>query len=675
MRGFARIACAVPVCRVADVEANTSHVLALSERAEREGAAVVVFPELALSGYTARDLFLDRHLQTECLEGLDRIVRHSEGRKALVLVGLPLRLPGEGRLFNVVAAVSSGKLLGLVPKSYLPTYGEFEEARWFQAGARERAGRLVRVLGEDVPFGTDQLFASAHDPDLVVGVEICEDLWVPVQPGALAALAGATVICNPSASNFVLGKAEVRRLHARSLSARAAAAYAYVAAGPGESSTDLAFDADAFVCEDGEVVAESPRFVRDDRLLLHDVDVEALVRQRARTGTFGDSAQVHARPVRTSLFAASTRVAAPLRRKVERHPLVPHEPSTLARRCWEVFEIQTNALATRLASIGNPRPVLGVSGGLDSTHAALVCAGALDLLGRPRSELLCITMPGFGTTAATKGNAERLVESLGAELRTIDVGEASRLVLELVGHEAAEGTKDVAALIEKLRANRALGDVALENVQARLRTLVLMTIANAERGLVIGTGDLSEKALGWSTYAGDHISMYDVNAGVPKTLIQSVIRWVANERTPTWSSGDPAALRETLFAILETPISPELLPADADGSIAQLTESTLGPYEVHDFFLFHFVGKGARPTRILELAELAFEGSYDRATLQKHLATFLRRFFHNQFKRSCTADAPKVLGLALSPRGDWRMPSDAEVRAYLAEIEAYPPER
>ncbi|HBP23536.1 MAG TPA: NAD(+) synthase, partial [Planctomycetes bacterium] len=372
-------------------------------------------------------------------------------------------------------------------------------------------------------------------------------------------------------------------------------------------------------------------------------------------------------------FATTRAPQGPLRRRVDPHPFLPRDPATLARRCWEVFEVQTNALATRLEAIGQPKLVLGVSGGLDSTHAALVCAQALDLLEAPREDLLCITMPGLGTTSGTRSNAERLARSLGARFREISISDMSRVVLSEIGHPAAAGTEDVEGLLARLREQPGLGNVTLENAQARLRTLVLMTIANEECGLVVGTGDLSEKALGWSTYNGDHISMYDVNCGVPKTLIQFVIRWVANERIDAWQ-GDEASheeLRETLYGVLDTPISPELLPADAEGKIAQLTEGTIGPYELHDFYLYHCVRKGARPGRILDLAQLAFGESYSLEDHKRWLRTFYKRFFWSQFKRSCTADGPKVGTVALSPRGDWRMPSDAAVTGWLAEVEAY----
>lgn len=668
MRGFARVSVAVPVVRVADFDANVDHTLALLARSDSQGDALVVFPELGLCGYTVRDLVLDHHLLDACERALDTVVQASRERTPLVVVGMPLRVGSA--LYNVAVAVQHGRVLGVVPKAYLPNYREFEEARWFRPGVEVPDGSSARVLGADVPFGTDLLFAARDVPDLVVGLEICEDFWVQLPPSTFQVSAGATVVANLSASNFTIGKAELRRLLGRSASDRGKCAYLYVAAGPGESSTDLAFDADAFICENGSILAESRRFAREDQLVTRDVDLESLVRERMATTTFGDCARQNRRDYRRVAFTAGE-AHGPLMRAVNPHPFIPSDPATLATRCWEIFEIQSNALATRMRAIGRPKLVLGVSGGLDSTMAALVCAAALDLEGQPREDLLCVTMPGLGTTSATRENAERLTRALGARFMEVGVSEASHLVLKGTGHRAAQGTSDVGSLLARLRAEPALGDVALENVQARLRTLVLMTLANQENGLVVGTGDLSEKALGWSTYAGDHIAMYDVNAAVPKTLIRFVIRWVANERASTWSDGDASHLRDVLFAILETPISPELLPADEEGQIAQLTERAIGPYELHDFFLYHFVRHGARPARILDLARIGFADRYDLSTLKKWLSLFYRRFFINQFKRSCTADAPKVGMVALSPRGDWRMPSDAQLRSWVAEVDAY----
>jgi NAD+ synthase (glutamine-hydrolysing) len=677
MRGFARVSVAVPPVVVADPARNAAATAALWARAHDEGSALVVFPELGLSAYTARDLFFDRTLQAATEAALATLVEQSRAWRPMALVGLPLCTPTG--LYNVAVAVQGGRVLGVVPKSYLPNYREFEEKRWFREGRELAPGATCRLLGQDVPFGADLLFAARDNPDVVVGVEVCEDYWVQIPPSSKLCGAGATIIANLSASNFTVGKADLRRLLGTSQSDRCKCAYLYVAAGPGESSTDLAFDADAFVCENGALVAESRRFARDSQLVTVDVDVELLVRERQVTSSFGDCAQQNPIAVRRINFDVAP--AAGLRRSVPAHPFIPRDEKTLATRAWEIFEIQTNALATRMQAMStpswSPKLVLGVSGGLDSTHAALVAATALDLCGRPRSDLVAVTMPGLGTSSTTKDNAILLAESLGATVRTTSVAEMSRIVLDAVGHPAATGTTSVAELIERVRGDKRLGDPTLENVQARLRTLVLMTVANQTGGLVVGTGDLSEKALGWATYSGDHISMYDVNAGVPKTLIQFVIRWVANERVTTWTGdaarGDAQKLRATLFSILDTPISPELLPTDADGRIAHLTEAAIGPYELHDFYLFHLVRHGRTPARILDLALHAFGDRYAVDVHKKWLRVFLTRFFQNQFKRSCTADAPKVGMVALSPRGDWRMPSDARVTAWLTELEAWSP--
>ncbi|MEQ9078406.1 MAG: NAD(+) synthase [Sandaracinaceae bacterium] len=667
MRGFARVSVAVPVVRVADFDGNVAHTLSLLERAHGQGDALVVFPELGLCGYTVRDLVLDQHLLESCERALEALLEASLERSPLAVVGMPIRVGGG--VFNCAVAFQRGRILGVVPKAYLPTYREFEEARWFRPGTEVAPGSRCRIAGQDVPFGLDLLFEAETQRDLVVGLEVCEDYWVHAPPHLAHVSNGATVIANLSASNFTVGKAELRRLLARSASDRGKCAYLYVAAGPGESSTDLAFDADAFISENGAVLAESRRFLRENQLVTADVDLELLQRERAVTGTFGDCARETRTPHRRVLFTAGPETAS-LKRDVPAHPFLPRDPATLATRCWEIFEIQSNALATRMAAIGAPKLVLGVSGGLDSTMAALVCAAALDLRGQPRSDLIAATLPGLGTTAGTRTRAEELSLELGATVLEVGVSDASHMLLKSVGHDAAAGTDDVEGLLAKVRETPSLGDVTLENVQARLRTLVLMTLANQRGGLVVGTGDLSEKALGWSTYAGDHIAMYDVNASVPKTLIRFVIRWVANERAAHWT-GDADALRRILFGILETPISPELLPADEEGQIAQLTESTIGPYELHDFFLYHFVRHGARPGRILDLAQAAFGDAYTLETLKRWLSVFFRRFFTHQFKRSCTADAPKVGMVALSPRGDWRMPSDAQVKSWLDAVEAY----
>lgn len=665
MKGYARISAAVPAAAVADMDENRKRTLALWREADLACANVVVFPELGLSGYSIRDLCMNTALLEACEQSLARLIEDGAALEPVAIVGLPLRF--NHGLYNCAALIHHGVLLGVVPKAYLPNYREFEESRWFRSGFDLPAGAHVSVGKHKAPFGLDLLFRS-NLQDLTLGVEVCEDIWVQNPPSSFQVSAGATVVCNLSASNFTIGKAEIRRLLVSSASDRGKCAYVYVAAGPGESSTDVSFDADAFIYENGNLMIESHRFQRSGQLIVQDIDLEMLAYERRSTGTFGDCA--HENPKSFRVIDFKSEATQGLVREVSPTPFLPRDPATLANRCWEMFEIQSNALATRMAAIGKPKLVLGVSGGLDSTHAALVAAAALDLQGQPRSDLLCYTLPGFGTSDGTRDNAEKLTHALGGTFHQISISDASRTVLEAIGHPASDNVSTVTELVEQLRQHPELGDVTLENVQARLRTLLLMTLANRHGGLVVGTGDLSEKALGWSTYAGDHIAMYDVNAGVPKTLIQFVIRWVANERAASWS--DSESLRETLFAILDTPISPELLPADADGQIAQLTEEKIGPYELHDFFLYYLVRHGARPSRILDLARVAFDESrYDDETLKRWITVFIKRFFMHQFKRSCTADGPKVGTVALSPRGDWRMPSDARPDTWLADIASW----
>ncbi|NKC15248.1 MAG: NAD(+) synthase [Gammaproteobacteria bacterium] len=669
MRGFARVSAAVPASGAADFEQNVSNTLTLWREAHDRGSALAVFPELGLCGYTIRDLLHDEHLLETSRQRLLQLARDGRSLAPLAIVGLPLRVGGA--LYNVAAVLHAGRVLAIIPKGYLPNYREFEETRWFRPGREVAEGSTVLLGQDEVPFGMDILLRAVNQPDLVIGIEICEDYWVQLPPSAFQAGAGATVIANLSASNFIVGKAEIRRTLACAAADRGKCAYLYVAAGPGESSTDLAFDADAVIVENGHILQQSQRFSRANQLVSADVDLEALQHDRMLTNSFWDCAREHRKPFREVTFTAPPR-GHDLLREVVPHPYLPGDPYTLAQRTHEIFEIQLNALATRIAATGLDRLVLGVSGGLDSTHAALVAAAALDTLGQPRQNLLCVTMPGLGTSAATHSNATTLAQALGASFLDAAISEGTHLVLRAVHHPAAQGAADVQALLDRVRTHPELGDVTLENVQARFRTLVLMTLANWHGGLVVGTGDLSEKALGWSTYAGDHIAMYDVNAGVPKTLIQFVVRWVANERAAHWTGGDPQRLRETLFSILDTPISPELLPTDPQGAIAQLTESTLGPYELHDFYLYHFIRHGARPDRILDLAQIAFRGRYALTEHKKWLSAFYRRFFRNQFKRSCTADGPKVGAVALSPRGDWRMPSDGQVKSWLQAVEDYP---
>jgi NAD+ synthase (glutamine-hydrolysing) len=678
--GFVRIAAAVPRVRVVDFTFNRDETLALWQRADDEGCAVVYFPELGLSAYTAGDLHMDLRLLQAVQESLAGLLREGERRgiRAIAFVGMPLFVhPG---VYNVAVAIQGGRILGVVPKGYLPNYREFYEQRQFREGREVAPGRTIDLLGQTVPFGMDVLFEAGNVAGLVVGVEICEDGWVQLSPNAFQSSAGATVIGNLSGSDFTLGKGELRHQLSWKASDPGKCAYVYTAAGPGESSSDLAFDAHALIYENGRCLVESKRFLRDPQLITADIDLEMLLHERLSTGSFGSCSSANERPFRRVAFTAHT-PAAPvtLRRALDRHPFVPKDPATLATRCWEVFEIQTNALITRMESRGATSWVLNLSGGRDSTLAALACAAALDQMGLPRSNLHCISLPGFGTSAHTRDAARRLAMALAADFEEQDIREECLLIMREQKHPAALGydkllaegeARSMKAFESYVAAHPEVGDVEFENIQARVRTLRAMTRANRYHSGVLGTGDLSEKALGWSTYAGDHISMYDINAGIPTTLVEFVIRWVANDQAAHWTAGHAEALRAALFDILEQPISPELLPVGAEGAIAQLSESTLGPYELHDFFMYWMVRHGTRPRRILTLARAAFDGAYDEAELRRWLTVYYQRFFNNQWKRDCTADGPKVGTVALSPRGDWRMPSDAVVAAWLEEIRA-----
>lgn len=680
IEGFVRVAAAVPPVRVTDFVYNREQTLALWRQADAEGVATVFFPELGLTSYTAGDLHMDQHLLRLGSESLAWLLQQGEreGLGCAAFVGLPLYVhPG---VYNCAVVIQGGRVLGVVPKGYLPNYGEFYEKRHFREGRYIPDGSTIDVAGQVVPFGMDVLFGAPNVGGLVVGVEICEDGWLQLPPNALQASAGATVCGNLSGSNFLLGKAETRRQLCWRASSPGKCAYVYSGAGPGESSSDVAYDAHALIYENGRCLAESQRFSRQPQLLVADIDVESLLHQRSASGTFGDCAVHHQRPFRTVPFTAHLpQRFQPLRRAVDRHPFVPQDVATLATRCWEVFEIQTNALLTRMEHFGNQHLVLALSGGRDSTLASLACANALDQLGLPRDHLLCVSMPGLGTSQHTRDASRALATALGARFEEEDIREECYLILREQHHpavphyhewrEAAGREHDAATFLSFLGAYPDLADVELENVQARVRKLRVMMKANRYRAVEIGTGDLSEKALGWSTYSGDQISMYDLNPGVPKTLVEFVIRWVANERIQTWAATGGERLRQVLFDILEAPISPELRPTNAEGRIAQLTESTIGPFELHDFFLYWFVGHGTRPSRILFLAEAAFGEAYAREDLRKWLLVFFRRFFGHQWKRDCTADGPKVGTVALSPRGDWRMPSDAVVRTWIEEIE------
>jgi NAD+ synthase (glutamine-hydrolysing) len=666
---FVRVAVAVPRLRVADPAFNASESIALLERAAAEGAVLVAFPELGLSAYTCDDLFHQRALLDACEAGLEAVVEATKRVAVVAIVGLPLRV--DDRLFNCAAVVFAGRVLGVVPKTYLPNYGEFYEARQFSA-ADTAVSREVRFAGEKVPFGNDLLFEASNLPLFKIHAEICEDLWVPIPPSSLAALAGATVLVNLSASNVTIGKADYRQQLVAQQSARCLAAYLYTSAGVGESTTDLAWDGQALICEGGELLARSERFVNGSHLITADVDLERVSRERMRQNTFGQSVARHKDELagfRRIAFELPVPTALPmaLRRAVARFPYVPADPARRDDRCAEVYRIQVSALVQRLSASGIEKVVIGVSGGLDSTHALLVCARAMDLLNKPRSHVLAYTMPGFATSARTLDQARRLMQTVGCSAHEIDIRPSCERMLADIGHPYAKG--------------RAEYDVTFENVQAGERTSHLFRLANLHGALVVGTGDLSELALGWSTYGvGDHMSHYNVNASVPKTLIKHLVRWVA----ASGSVGDAA--RHVLDDIVATEVSPELVPGAGSEQPAQSSEDVVGPYELQDVHLYQVLRYGFAPSKVAFLAWTAWHDAshgrwpdgpevprhqYPIGEIKKHLRNFLQRFFKtSQFKRSVAPNAPKVgSGGSLSPRGDWRAPSDSEATVWLKELD------
>jgi NAD+ synthase (glutamine-hydrolysing) len=642
--GFLRVAAACPPVVVGDPEANADQVLAFLAEARKQGVQAIVFPELGLTGYTAGDLFFSLSTIVAGAErALARILHRTRQSPAVTVVGLPVS--AQGRLFNCAAVLQSGRLLGVVPKSYLPSYREYYEKRWFSS-SREAVGEELRLCGQDVPFGTDVLFEVPDEPGVTMAVEICEDLWAPVPPSSGHATAGATVILCPSASNELVAKAEFRRELVKVQSTRGVCAYVYANSGVHESTTDVVFGGQLLIAENGTILAEGQRFRREGDLVVTDVDVERLQVERARLTSFADAAHdVTGRYHRVDLEEIPPPKPHRLVRAIDPAPFVPRDPATLDERCQEIFSIQTAGLARRLEHTGLTKVTLGLSGGLDSTLALLVCVRAFDLLKLPRAGVLAVTMPGFGTTGRTLENARKLGAALGTTLREIDIQAACQQHIRDIGLDPADRES-----------------VTYQNLQARERTQILMDLANLHGALEVGTGDLSEIALGWSTFGGDHLSMYNVNVGVPKTLVRELVGWVAGHET----TGVEA---DVLRDVLATPVSPELVPPSADGTAAPSTEEQVGPYELHDFFLFCLVRLGAGPAKILFLAGHAFDGRYDAATVKRWLRVFLTRFFASQFKRSVAADGPKVGSVSLSPRGDWRMPSDASARAFLDELD------
>jgi NAD+ synthase (glutamine-hydrolysing) len=669
--GFARVAaCTIPLT-IADPAANADAVLATARECDADAVAVAVFPELCLTGYSLEDLVMQDAVLDAVEGAIERLVAASEDLFPMLVVGAPLR--HRNRLYNCAVIIHRGELLGVAPKSYLPTYREFYERRWYAAGD-DQAGDYVRVGELEAPFGPDLLFEAIDVPGLVVHAEVCEDVWVPIPPSAGAALAGATVLLNLSGSPITIARAEDRKDLCKSQSLRCLAAYAYAAAGMGESTNDVSWDGQTMIYEGGNLLAETERFPDGPRRSVADVDLDRLRQDRLRQGTFDDNRRTYDPQFRVVHFELDPPAAdVGLRRALDRFPFVPDDPARLAQDCYEAFNIQVSGLVQRMQSIGAPKPVIGVSGGLDSTHALLVVARAMDRMGRPRSDILAYTMPGFATSDHTKSNAIALAESVGASIETIDIRPAATEILQGIKHAFAGGEP--------------VYDVTFENVQAGIRTDFLFRLANQHGGMVIGTSDLSELALGWATYGvGDHMSHYAVNAGVPKTLIQHVIRWVIAHR-----EGVDDAEAAVLQSVLDTEISPELVPAGQDGRI-QSTEDRIGPYALHDFALYHVLRFGYRPSKIAYLASQAWGDkdagawppgfpaedrfAYDLPAVAKWLQVFLQRYFaFAQFKRSAIPNGPKVSPAgSLSPRGDWRAPSDGNARAWIAELKAALPE-
>ena len=631
MYGFVRVAAAVPKVSVADVAENGREIVALIKEAEVKDVAIVVFPELSLTAYTCGDLFLQETLHCAVDRALREMLDQTKSMQAIAIVGAPLWY--ENRLYNCAIVMQRGKILGVVPKTYLANHKEFYEKRWFQSG-REIRNRTIHIAGDEVAFGVDLLFGKK----ILFGVEICEDLWSVIPPSSQQAIDGALLHFNLSASNALVSKAAYRRELVGHQSARTVSGYIYASAGVHESTTDLIYSGSALIAENGSILAENPRFRRESSLITADIDTQKLAYYRLTETSYADTQQRDFRRVPTFPLAQIREIA----RRFDPLPFVPKNRAKQKEVCEEIFAMQASGLAKRIAFIGRTKPVIGISGGLDSTLALLVAVETMKLLDRDRSEIVAVTMPGFGTTDRTYRNAVRLCELLGVTLREIPIADAVMQHFGDIGHDPDDH------------------DVVYENAQARERTQILFDLANQVGGIVVGTGDLSEIALGFATYGGDHLSMYGVNASIPKTLVRYIIDFVAGEQDE-----EIAAVLED---IIDTPVSPELLPGDAD-RIVQKTEEIVGPYELHDFFLYHFIKYGAMPSKILALAGIAFADRYDTATIKKWLRIFIRRFFANQFKRSAMPDSVKVGSIALSPRGDWRMPSDAEVRTWLLELE------
>lgn len=638
MYGFVRCAAAVPKLKVADCKYNAEEIIKMINAASMKGVELLVFPELCVTGYTCADLFTQSALLSAAEDALRLIAEATKGKNVAVVVGLPVNIGNS--LYNCSAAIFDGTILGAVPKTYIPNYSEYYEKRWFKGGRGLSGG--ISLCGQAVPIGTNLVFAAEGIENFTFGIEICEDLWANIPPSCNLTLSGALIIANTSASNELATKNEYRLSLVSNQSARCICGYVYSSAGIGESTQDMVFSGHSIICENGSVLNEGERFSLENELIISDIDTELLANDRRKNMSYGDSdaPEAHIIP-----FPMYERVQNSLERYVRPQPFVPNDDDALNRRCSDIFNIQVGGLAKRVMHTNAKSLVIGISGGLDSTLALLVAIKVCDYLKIDRKTVLGVTMPGFGTTDRTYNNALSLMAALGVKSREIPIGEASLLHFKSIGHDPE------------------IHDVTYENTQARERTQILMDLANKENGLVVGTGDLSELALGWATYNGDHMSMYGVNTGVPKTLVRVLVDWVA--RFGNLDTGAVDILRD----ILDTPVSPELLPPDKDNNINQKTEEIVGPYELHDFFLYYVVRCGFSPRKIYYLALNAFDGAYDSETILKWLRNFYRRFFSQQFKRSCLPDGPKVGTINLSPRGDWRMPSDAMNTVWMSELE------
>ncbi|MCD8036694.1 MAG: NAD(+) synthase [Clostridiales bacterium] len=638
MYGFVRCAAAVPKLKVADCKYNAGEIISLINAASLKDVDLIVFPELCITGYTCADLFMQSALLTAAENALEIIAEATKGKNIAVVVGLPVNIGNS--LYNCSAAIFDGVILGSVPKTYIPNYSEYYEKRWFKSGKNLNGG--ISLCGQVVPIGTNLVFAAEGIENFTFGIEICEDLWANIPPSCSLTLSGALIIANTSASNELATKNEYRVSLVSNQSARCICGYIYSSAGIGESTQDMVFSGHSIICENGSVLNEGDRFSLENELIISDIDTELLANDRRKNMTYGDFDAPEANIIPFPLY---DRPKNDLMRHIRPRPFVPNDDDALNRRCSDIFSIQVGGLAKRVMHTNAKSLVIGISGGLDSTLALLVAVKVCDYLKIDRSTVLGITMPGFGTTDRTYNNALSLMKALGVKLMEIPIGEASMLHFDSIGH------------------NPEIHDVTYENTQARERTQILMDLANKENGLVVGTGDLSELALGWATYNGDHMSMYGVNSGVPKTLVRVLVDWVSR-----FGNLDSEAV-EVLRDILDTPVSPELLPPDKDNNINQKTEEIVGPYELHDFFLYYVVRCGFSPRKIYYLALNAFNGVYDSDTILKWLKNFYRRFFSQQFKRSCLPDGPKVGTINLSPRGDWRMPSDAMNTVWMEELE------